>query len=240
MVVLTVKKYGARSGASEVVMNKSTLSSWTLALFVICLLGGLAQVNSPQFAESVWTGFGTLAVAAVLGIVTRWLRASVKKEQAAAAEQRRQEQRRREEAARIAQEEREAKRKEERDRFRYETFPVAGVTFKNDDGSDRQKILREIALNNNGFAAVTFEENDDLGEDSGISVVTEFGCVGFIRRSDKAKVRKFFGRQTQSVYLSVELFESDDGEKIYRADVQITMKRGEPDQQWYFDDLPEQ
>ena len=70
--------------------------------------------------------------------------------------------------------------------------------------------------------------------------MTEFGCVGFIRRSDKAKVRKFFGRQTQSVYLSVELFESDDGEKIYRADVQITMKRGEPDQQWYFDDLPEQ
>ena len=50
-------------------MNKSKLSSWTLALFVISLLGGLAQVNSPQFAESVWTGFGTLAVAAVLGIV---------------------------------------------------------------------------------------------------------------------------------------------------------------------------
>jgi len=218
-------------------MNKSKLSSWTLALFVICLLGGLAQVSSPQFAESIWTGFGTLAIAAVFGIVTWRLRASVKKEQAAAAEQRRQEQQRRDEADRIAREEREAKRKEERDRFRYETFPVAGVTFKNDDGSDRQKILREIALNNDGFAAVTFEENDELGEDSGISVMTEFGCVGFIRRSDKAKVRKFFGRQTQAIYLAVELFESDDGQKIYRADVQVTMKRGEPDQQWYFDDL---
>lgn len=221
-------------------MNKSKLSSWTLALFVICLLGGLAQVSSPQFAESIWTGFGTLAIAAVLGIVTWRLRVSVKKEQAAAAEQRRQEQRHRDEAARIAQEEREAKRKEERDRFRYETFPVAGVTFKNDDGSDRQKILREIALNNDGFAAVTFEENEELGEDSGISVVTEFGCVGYIRRSDKSLARRFEGKTICTSYLSVEQFTNDEGRSIYRADIVFVIDRKSPNQQWYFDDLPEQ
>lgn len=219
-------------------MNKNKLSSWTLVFAVICILGGIAQINSPQFAESIYTGFGTLAIGLGFAVATWRLRVAVGKERAAAAEQKRREQQQREEADRIAREEREAKRKAEQDRFRYETFPVAGVTFKNEDGTDRQKILREIALNNDGFAAVTFEENDDLGDDSGISVVTEFGCVGFIRRGDKARIRRFFDRQTQAIYLAIERFEDDEGQKIYRADVQITMKRGDPDQQWYFDDLP--
>ena len=219
-------------------MNNSKTSSWTLAFSVIFILGGLAQINAREIGVPVYSGIGTLAIGLAFAVLTWRLRVKVKAEQAAA-EARRLAEQRRAEADRIAREKREAKLKEERDRFRYENFPVAGVTFKNEDGTDRQKILREIALNNDGFAAVSFEENEDLGEDSGISVMTEFGCVGFIRRSDKAKVRRFFGRQTQAIYLAVELFESDDGQKIYRADVQITMKRGDPDQQWYFDDLPE-
>ena len=219
-------------------MNNSKTSSWTLAFSVIFILGGLAQINAREIGVPVYSGIGTLAIGLAFAVLTWRLRVKVKAEQAAA-EARRLAEQRRAEADRIAREEREAKLKAERDRFRYEHFPVAGVTFKNEDGTDRQKILREIALNNDGFGAVGFEENEDLGEDSGISVMTEFGCVGFIRRSDKAKVRRFFGRQTQAIYLAVELFESDDGQKIYRADVQITMKRGDPDQQWYFDDLPE-
>lgn len=219
-------------------MNNSKTSSWTLAFSVIFILGGLAQINAREIGVPVYSGIGTLAIGLAFAVLTWRLRVKVKAEQAAA-EARRLAEQRRAEADRIAREKREAKLKEERDRFRYENFPVAGVTFKNEDGIDRQKILREIALNNDGFAAVSFEENEDLGEDSGISVMTEFGCVGFIRRSDKAKVRRFFGRQTQAIYLAVELFESDDGQKIYRADVKITMKRGDPDQQWYFDDLPE-
>ena len=219
-------------------MNNSKTSSWTLAFSVIFILGGLAQINAREIGVPVYSGIGTLAIGLAFAVLTWRLRVKVKAEQAAA-EARRLAEQRRAEADRIAREKREAKLKEERDRFRYENFPVAGVTFKNEDGTDRQKILREIALNNDGFAAVSFEENEDLGEDSGISVMTEFGCVGFIRRSDKAKVRRFFGRQTQAIYLAVELFESDDGQKIYRADVKITMKRGDPDQQWYFDDLPE-
>ena len=220
-------------------MNNSKMSSWTLAFSVIFILGGLAQINARELGVSIYAGIGTLIIGLAFAVLTWRLRVSVKAEQAATDARRRAEQQLRAEADRIAREEREAKLKEDRDRFRYENFPVAGVTFKNEDGTDRQKILREIALNNDGFAAVSFEENEDLGEDSGISVMTEFGCVGFIRRSDKAKVRRFFGRQTQAIYLAVELFESDDGQKIYRADVQITMKRGDPDQQWYFDDLPE-
>lgn len=219
-------------------MNNSKTSSWTLAFSVIFILGGLAQINTRDLGVPVYSGIGTLIIGVAFAVLTWRLRVKVKEEQAAA-EARRLADQRRTEADRIAREKREAKLREERDLFRYENFPVAGVTFKNEDGTDRQKILREIALNNDGFAAVSFEENEDLGEDSGISVMTEFGCVGFIRRSDKAKIRRFFGRQTQAIYLAVELFESDDGQKIYRADVQITMKRGDPGQQWYFDDLPE-
>jgi hypothetical protein len=39
--------------------------------------------------------------------------------------------------------------------------------------------------------------------------------------------------------LAVERFENDDGEKIYRADIVIGMDREDPEQQWYFDELPE-
>ena len=133
----------------------------------------------------------------------------------------------------------EARRQEDKRRFKRLRFPVAGVTFKNDDGTDRQKILREIALNDDGVAEVSFRENDELGEDSGIEVMTEYGCVGFVRRSDKAEIRRFFDRMAHSQHLGVELFENDDGQKIYRADVCITMDRDDPEQAWYFDELSE-
>lgn len=220
-------------------MNKNKLSSWTLVGFVIFLLAGLAQISEPQFGGSILTIVGSLAIAAVLGVMTWKLRVAVNAEQAAAAEQRRQEEQRKNEEARRLWEEREARIKAERDRFRYVSFPVAGVTFQNEDKTDRQKILREIALNDDGVTAVSFQEEDDLGEESAIRVMTEYGCVGFIRRSDKAKIRRFFDRQTQRICLAVERFEADDGQKIYRADVNITMCRDDPDQQWYFDDLPE-
>ena len=221
-------------------MNKSKLSSWTLALFVIFLLGGLAQVSSPQFAESIWTGFGTLAIAAVLGIVTWRLRVSVKKEQAAAAEQRRKEQRRRDEAARIAQEEREAAVKAFQERYVHEAFPVAGVTFQNDDKTDRQKILLEISFNEKAETSAWLEEEKpELGEDSGIMVMTDYGCVGYIRRSDKPRARRFEGKTICTSYLSVEQFTNDEGRSIYRADIVFVIDRKSPNQQWYFDDLPE-
>lgn len=135
---------------------------------------------------------------------------------------------------------REARIQEDKRRFERLRFPVAGVTFQNADGTDRQKLLREIALNNDGVTDVFFREDDSLGEESGIEVLTEYGCVGFVRRSDKAQVRRFFDRMTHNRYLSVERFENDEGQKIYRADVCITMDRDDPDQRWYFDDLPEQ
>ena len=133
---------------------------------------------------------------------------------------------------------RQARIDRDRQRFVRLSFPVAGVTFQNEDKTDRQQILREIALNEDGFCDVWFDEDEDLGEDSGIRVMTELGCVGFLRRSDKKEVHRFFDKMTHSRFLSVERFENDDGQRIYRADVCINMDREDPDQQWYFDELP--
>lgn len=224
-------------------MNKSILSSFTLALSVMMIIGGLVTMADPEFGTTVGMSAAGLAIGVALAVATWRLRVAVKKEDEAAAKIRKEKedlyrQQVREEA-RLAREEEERRKKAERDRWAYETFPVAGVTFKNEDGSDRQKILREIALNDGGTTQVSFNEKEELGEDSGIEVVTEYGTVGFIRHRDKARMRKFFDRQTQTAYLSVERFESDDGQKIYRADVRIVMCRDDPEQAWYFDELSE-
>ena len=218
-------------------MNKSVLSSVTLAFTVILILGGCATMYDPDFGTTVGQSAAALGLGLVLAFVTWRLRVDVKKEQQAKALQAQKEHEELMEKARIEREKQEEERRRQRELFRYERYAVAGVTFKNDDGTDRQRILREIYLNSDAHCGVWFEEDEELGEESGIRVLTEFGCVGFVRRSDKAKIRRFFGRAMQTAYLAVELFENDDGQKIYRADIQIVMKRDDPDQQWYFDEL---
>lgn len=212
-----------------------------LALTILFGIGFVANLTAPVYEDFVrWPT--SAALTAVLAALTVWMRSNAKKAEAeyaarqravAEAKQREMEEKQREREAR------EAAIRAEKDRFRYERFPVAGVTFKNDDGTDRQKILREIALNEDGTCEVWFDENEDLGEESGISVLTENGQVGNIRRNDKKKLRRFFDRTANTMYLSVERFENDDGDKIYRADVVIVMDKNDPEQRWYFDDLPE-
>ena len=216
-------------------MKKRNGWKWMLALAIWFALGTIGCLTSNMYdAFSRWPISAGLTV--VFAALTVWLRSKAKKEEAeyyarqrAAAEQKQREQEARETAIREA-----------RDRFRFERFAVAGVTFKNDDGTDRQKILREIALNEGGTCSVWFDENEEMGEASGISVLTESGQVGNIRRSDKEKIRRFFDHNVNTISLSVERFESDEGEKIYRADVVIGLDKNDPEQKWYFDDLSEQ
>ena len=118
-------------------------------------------------------------------------------------------------------------------------FAVAGVTFKNEDGTDRQKILQEMSFNEPSDNDVWFEEDEDQGENSGIRVLTDYGCVGYIRRSDKEKARRFFENKVWYKYLNVEQFTNDEGRSIYRADVAFVMDREDPEQRWYFDALQE-
>lgn len=131
--------------------------------------------------------------------------------------------------------EREARQAEDERRYVRLKFPVAGVTFKNEDGISRQDLLREIVLNDSGTTDVEFQEDTDHGDESGIRVMTEYGCVGFVRRSDKGKVRRFFDKMVHMRFLSVEPFETDDGQKVYRADIRITIDRDDPDEAWYFE-----
>lgn len=216
-----------------------------LALTILFGIGFVANLTSPVYEDFVrWPISATLT--AVLAALTVWMRSNAKKAEAEDARKKLEAMeaaRKKEAEAEAARKAEEARRAEEerarRDRFRHEKFAVAGVTFKNEDKTDRQQILREIALNADGSCAVAFEEDEEKGEDSAIRVMTEYGCVGHVRHNDKAKIRRFFDRKVNTTVLAVDRFENDDGEKIYRADIVIGMDREDPDQQWYFDELPE-
>ena len=96
-------------------------------------------------------------------------------------------------------------------------FPVAGVTFDNDDGSSRQEILREICGGKEeGETEAWLEWYQYRGQDA-YHVMTPFGCVGNIRRCDIQNAVVSIG--ASSVGLEVSFFETDDGREIYRADV---------------------
>ncbi|MBR3232629.1 MAG: hypothetical protein IKF75_08150, partial [Lachnospiraceae bacterium] len=184
-------------------MNNSKTSSWTLAFSVIFILGGLAQINAREIGVPVYSGIGTLAIGLAFAVLTWRLRVKVKAEQAAA-EARRLAEQRRAEADRIA---REKAVKAFQERYVHETFPVAGVTFQNEDKIDRQKILLEISFNEKAETSAWLEEEKpELGEDSGIMVMTDYGCVGYIRRSDKPLARRVEGKTICTSYLSVEQF----------------------------------
>lgn len=107
---------------------------------------------------------------------------------------------------------------------------IAGVTFKNDDGSSRQKYLREIFANGDS-GQVSFETYDYQGEPA-IHVLFNGMCVGNIPKYDVQEVLDVFDRITHA-YLDVTRFtpEDDDDdyddrpnkrrEIIYRADLAI-------------------
>ena len=98
------------------------------------------------------------------------------------------------------------------------TFPVAGVTFKNDDGSSRQDILRELCEGvEKGEADCWFEPFLYKGE-MALHVKIGSDCVGNVRRSDVQTVMDCIKASKTGAHLQAELFENDDGEEIYRAD----------------------
>lgn len=217
-------------------MKKRNGWKWALGFTIWFAISTVATLTSNMYDDYVrWPIAAALTV--VLGVLTFFLRSKAKKEEEAESRRRFEAM----EAERKQREEREAKVKEFQERYAHIRFPVAGVTFKNDDNVDRQKILLEISFNGKSETDVWLEEEDEsLGEESGIRVMTDYGCVGYIRRSDKAEVRRFTGQTICTKYLDVEQFLNDEGEKIYRADVVFVLDRRSPKQQWYFDDLQKQ
>lgn len=202
---------------------------WTLGFtiaFALSTVGALTATDYVSF--SVWPQMAVLFI--ICAILTIVLRSKAKKEETqwqAAKDKENEERLAREKAIKDFQE-----------RYYHVRFPVAGVTFQNKDKTDRQKILLEISFNEIAETEVWLEDEEpDLGDESGIRVLTDYGCVGYIRRSDKAEVRRFTGKPVSASYLSVEQFINDEGKKIYRADVVFVLDRKNPGQQWYFDDL---
>lgn len=103
--------------------------------------------------------------------------------------------------------------------YRPKIFSVAGVTFDNDDGSSRQEILREICGGEEeGETEAWLEWYEYLGEDA-YRVMTSCGCVGNVRKNDIHDAVIAIG--ASNVDLNVELFETDDGRRIYRADLVV-------------------
>lgn len=120
--------------------------------------------------------------------------------------------------------EREQKEDEHRrERIGWLTFPVAGVTFSNDDGSSRQAVLREAY--NAQAAEDDFEvnlERYDYNGELAIRVLIDDRCVGNVPRSHIDDVAEIMDRS--DVDISIEHFipEDGDGSRIYRADITLS------------------
>ena len=116
-------------------------------------------------------------------------------------------------------------------------FAVAGVTFKNDDGKSRQKILKTLCEGEeSGWEAADLEECDYNGSPA-IQVLTDEGCVGFIRHSDVQTVRRILQSKVYSTNIDIETFENEDDKTIYRCDVNLKVDKNDPSLKWYFDEL---
>lgn len=213
-------------------MKKNHGWIWLLVGAVWVTLGTVSVMSSPQYDVQARWPFAAVA-AALLYAAAFFVRKMVQKDDAenaarwqAAADEKQREYNKLQARLRAF--------REQHPEYRY---AVAGVTFKNEDGTDRQKILQEMSFNEPSDNDVWFEEDEDQGGGSGIRVLTDYGCVGYIRRSDKETARRFFENKVWYKYLNVEQFTNDEGRSIYRADVVFVMDREDPEQRWYFDAL---
>ena len=100
-------------------------------------------------------------------------------------------------------------------------FAVAGVTFKNEDGSSRQYILKKIEQSDDYSDSTAYLEKYTFEGRPAISVSTVYGCVGNIRHNDVNTVLQLIeGDYIARIY--AEHFEDENDKTIYRADVRIT------------------
>lgn len=100
-------------------------------------------------------------------------------------------------------------------------FKVAGVTFRNSDGTSRQKILKEICMDDDfGIEDAYLEEYKYKGEDA-IRVLTSYGCVGNIKREDIEEVKPLFDIEVERCYIDIDSFEDENEKKIYYAELVI-------------------
>lgn len=182
-------------------MKKDKLSSWVLVLFVLTLFG--AGSTFSEYAEPTPLAYTLFIVPLVFGLLLIKLRSDVRKERQAAAV-----------AAEVPP------LQPAKVRVIRSVFPVAGVTFDNDDGTSRQEILQEICEGElDGIDENCWLNPYLYNGEMALGVMTSFGCVGNIRHNDVDTVLERIKTSKTGARLQAELFETDDGREIYRADV---------------------
>ncbi len=100
-------------------------------------------------------------------------------------------------------------------------FPVAGVTYCNEDGSSRQEILCDLCDGEDeGEAEARLVAYKYKGSPA-VRVETSLGAVGNIRKEYVAEVSSRLIDGALDATLLINTFENDKGETIYRADVEL-------------------
>lgn len=111
---------------------------------------------------------------------------------------------------------------------------VAGVTFKNDDGSSRQAILKDLKARGGDDAELTLEEYDYKGQPA-IRIMIDGEQIGNVPKRRVPEVSAVLDR-LDTARLHVETFRPEDeededgnvrhrGELIYRADLYLVYKK---------------
>lgn len=114
--------------------------------------------------------------------------------------------------------------------------PIAGVTFDNEDGTSRQRLLKDLKVRG-GDAHLELEEYEFKGKPA-IRVMVDGDCIGNIPKTRVAEVSDVLDR-IENAHLEIERFTPDDDddddrrkrpEIIYRADLYITYSKQAIDQ----------
>lgn len=105
----------------------------------------------------------------------------------------------------------------EENRTYHNDFRIAGVTFKNDDGSDRQKIIQSLKDND----LIQLNVYSYKGKEA-IGVYTmDNKQIGNIKDGDIPYVLDRMKTMTKSIIFDIHPFYNDNHEKIYTAKVII-------------------
>lgn len=198
-------------------MKKSSIVLWGVAvLFLIVSFSFLPEKQIGEF----FTGMVIACVLAVVGIyLQRKYKAAIQKEEKVKAELAKIAVQKEAEAETQRQAE-EAQKREFEEKHGKLLIPVAGVTFKNDDGSNRQQILKSIYQESEGMIEGCSLEQYEYKGSPAIKISVEYDCIGNVRKEDVEKVLEIWER-IEYVGVYVEPFENEENKKVYRADLSI-------------------
>jgi hypothetical protein len=211
----------------------SKVSFWAcLIVGAFGTVDGFSRLFSPNiYQQQGWAG--VLAVSAALFVAAYFLHRRNKAAAQALSEyenRRRTEEAQRLEADRMLREQRRAEQEAWEATHGTITTKIAGVTFDNDDGTSRQRVLQS-ALADECCGTITLEHYDHKGSDA-ILVIYDGHGVGNIPKNRVAEVLAVMDRITAGS-LSVERFVPDDeddevreaGGVIYRADLTLVYSK---------------